>query len=377
MQQTGTRFIYLTIVALVVLTLGLVPAIGAQATFTVVAQGLNNPRGITFGYDGALYVAEAGKGGAGPCGAGPVGDLCFGNTGSISRIDVQRGIQERILTGLPSLAAPNGMAAFGAHDIGFLSRTNGYVVMGLGGDPTKRTATFGPGAARLGTMLTGAPGRGWKNYSDLGAYEARANPDRGLIDTDPYSVLVLPGRTVVADAGANAVVQVDSSGAQSTLAVFPDRMVDAPPFLGMPPGAQIPMQAVPTTVVMGPDGALYVGQLTGFPFPVGGANVYKVPANGGTPTVYASGFSSIIDIAFGRDGSLYVLEIAKNGLLAAEQGGDFSGGLFRVAPNGTKTEILVTGLMAPGGLVIAPDGSIYITNKAVLPDTGEVLRISP
>lgn len=63
-------------------------------------------------------------------------------------------------------------------------------------------------------------------------------------------------------------------------------------------------------------GDYYVGQLTGFPFTVGAANVYRVPKEGGTPEVVASGFTHIVDLAFGPDGSLYVLEIARNGLLA-------------------------------------------------------------
>src|SRR5215208_1929621 len=44
-------------------------ATGATAAggLRVVASGLDNPRGIAFGQDGALYVAEAGAGGAGPC----------------------------------------------------------------------------------------------------------------------------------------------------------------------------------------------------------------------------------------------------------------------------------------------------------------------
>src|SRR5687767_3360487 len=87
-----------------------------------------------------------------------------------------------------------------------------------------------------------------------------------------------------------------------------------------------------------------VGQLTGFPFPVGGANVYRVPAGGGTPQVHASGFTAIIDILFGPDGSLYVLQIAANGLLGAFSSGDWTGALIQVMPDGTRTEIAGGGM---------------------------------
>ena len=43
---------------------------------TVVMQGLDNPRGLAFGPEGALYVAEAGRGGDGPCGT--YGHWCDG-----------------------------------------------------------------------------------------------------------------------------------------------------------------------------------------------------------------------------------------------------------------------------------------------------------
>jgi glucose/arabinose dehydrogenase len=54
---------------------------GGSGRLKVVAKGLDNPRGIGIGPDGALYVAESGSGGAGPCVAGPEGaDVCFGRT---------------------------------------------------------------------------------------------------------------------------------------------------------------------------------------------------------------------------------------------------------------------------------------------------------
>jgi len=130
-------------------------------------------------------------------------------------------------------------------------------------------------------------------------------------------------------------------------------------------------------VAVGPDGSYYVGQLTGFPFPVGGANVYRVPEQGGAPDVYAEGFTAIIDVAFGPDGSLYVLEIAKNGLLAAFIDGDWTGALIRVAPDGTRTEIGAGTLFAPGGVAVGTDGAIYVTNNSIFSGTGEVVRIAP
>jgi glucose/arabinose dehydrogenase len=52
--------------AVVTLAVALTGAGGAgAATTSVVMSGLDNPRGLTFGPQGALYVAEAGRGGAG------------------------------------------------------------------------------------------------------------------------------------------------------------------------------------------------------------------------------------------------------------------------------------------------------------------------
>jgi glucose/arabinose dehydrogenase len=87
-------------------------ASGGGGGLKVVAQGLDNPRGIGFGPDGALYVAESGSGGAGPCVAGPEGaEVCFGRSGAVTRITKRS--QHRVLTGLSSVAEEGGVAATG------------------------------------------------------------------------------------------------------------------------------------------------------------------------------------------------------------------------------------------------------------------------
>jgi hypothetical protein len=130
------------------------------------------------------------------------------------------------------------------------------------------------------------------------------------------------------------------------------------------------MNAVPTTVVRGPGGDLFVGELTGFPFPLGGARVYRVE-KGEDPEVYAEGFTNIIDIAFGRHGTLYVLEIAHNSLLAPVP----EGAVIKVDPNGDR-EIIADGLFFPEGLALGKSDELYVTNCGVCFDDGEVLRIT-
>jgi hypothetical protein len=106
------------------------------------------------------------------------------------------------------------------------------------------------------------------------------------------------------------------------------------------------MQAVPTSVVKGPDGAYHVGQLTGFPFPPGGANVFRV-VPGQAPTVYAGGFTDIIDIAFDKKGRLYVLEISSEGLLNVPEDQLPTGRLVRVDKDGSQKVLASEGLAAP------------------------------
>jgi hypothetical protein len=337
----------------------------------VIATGLNNPRGIAIAPDGDLYVAEAGTGGSGPCiPTSDGGTPCFGTTGSITHINLRPGAQVRVTTGLPSLAGPGGNSALGPAGISFQGQGNGFFTIGLGANPAQRSVLGAAGAA-MAHEARMQPNGNWNTAADLGTFELANNPAGGPIDTDPFGILALPGKQIVADAGGNDLLEISANGNIRTLAVFPNQLATAPPFLGLPPGSKIPSEPVPTTVVLGQDGAYYVGQLTGFPFQPGSANIYRVPAQGGTPTVALTGFTNIISIAFGPDGSLYVLEISKNGLLS----GDPHGALIKVQTNGARTELAAGQLFMPGGMVISSDGTIYVTNWSVLAGGGQVLRI--
>ncbi len=138
------------------------------------------------------------------------------------------------------------------------------------------------------------------------------------------------------------------------------------------------MQTVPTGVVKGPDGALYMSQLTGFPFPFGGASVFRVNPRTGRVSRYATGFTNIIDLDFGRDGTLYVLEIDSDSLLPPIGPSD-DGGLWTVPEGGgtpAKVEMDAGTLINPGGIDVDRKGTLFVTNKATQPGTGEVLRMT-
>ena len=353
------RFAVTSVIALAAATV-----VFAVATppFQVVMSGLDNPRGLAWGPEGALYVAEAGHGGTQPCfpSAATGGPQFAGFTGGVSRL--WHGVQERIVSDLPSIAPPGGVAALGPHNVAMLGRGNARVTIGLGTDPANR-AICGEVGPQLGWIARVLPSGHWRLETDLAAYEAANNPDHGLPDSNPYSLLAEPASQVATDAGGNDLLRIRANGAISTIATFPSRAQGRY------------TDSVPTAVAVGPDGAYYVGELTGAPFTPGQANVWRV-VPGEAPTVFASGFTHIIDITFGSDGSLYVLEFSNPIMFASP------GDLWRVAPGGART-LVATGFVAPGSVTIGGDGAFYVSNCSIFPSTtpspcgtgGQVVRI--
>ena len=233
-----------------------------------------------------------------------------------------------------------------------------------GPEPGRQPVREGPAARHTADARSRSPTSGTSSAASTRTPLSR-NP---AIDSNPVDIIRDGLRFAVADAGGNAVDTFDLFGRVRNLTVFENRNVPNPFNPQAPP---IPMQAVPTSIEEGPDGHYYVGQLTGFPFPVGGANVYRVNPYTGRQTVFASGFTNIMDLAFGRDGTLYVLEIDHDGLLTPAS----DGAIFAVNRKGTRRIELPAGVLPyPGGITVGKDG-LYVSINSRSPGGGQVMRI--
>jgi hypothetical protein len=341
----------------------------------VIAKKLDNPRHVAVAKDGGVWVAESGTGAvsSNSCFDSAEGPACTGASGAITRIDHWG--KRRVVTGLASFAGPSGDSAIGPHGV-FADGNDIYFTNGGPTGPLRppsedvvlRFPTLEseePVSRLYGTLRKVVRhGDRHREIADLWSFENEVNPDavkgNPLVDSNPVDVYADRGRFFVADAGGNSVLRVGRFGGISPVAIFPNITM---PFPFPPPPVTVDMQALPTGVVKGPDGALYVSQLTGFPFPVGGAKVFRIDPWSGKPTEYAKGFTNIIDLDFGRDGTLYVLEIDHDGLL----GPGTDGALYSVSWRGKHKKQLALPartLTHPGGVAAGKRGDLYVTNRS-------------
>lgn len=363
----------------------LIAPAGAQETdrVTTLADGLNAPRGVHVTDDSTVYVAESGTGAddEGDCFTEGEGEeqveICIGDTATVTQV-APDGTTDHAVTGLASIAF--GQESTGASDVTVAPDGTMYVSVGLGESAETRDAIAEdfPVAAQFGTIQRVEEDGSLTTFADVAAFEAENDPDGQSDleegnDSNPNAVLATDDSVYVADAGGNSILRIDrETGEIFVAAVLENRDVPPPTEFG---DEEIPMQAVPTSLTTDPDGELVFGQLTGFPFPVGGANVYTL-GESETPEVVAEGFTATMGVGY-RDGELFAVEFAHNGLLAAFGTGDLTGALVRVRSDGTRIALLRDVLQVPGGMDVGPDGMIYISNGSIFPAGGSLLRFDP
>ena len=292
-------------------------------------EGLASPRGLTVLDDGRLLIAEVGG-------------------GRLLILDRQNRLAV-LHEGLPRLkdgpeGAPAGVSA--AVQMGGITY---YVVGEDRAKEFREVYALAPGAHPVG--LTG--------QDPLGL--APLNPI-----TNPYDLLPAPSSgLLVSDAGANAVWRVTLAGE-----IHPYARLDPQTHATADGSAQV--EAVPTGIALGPDGAAYVATLTGFPFPTGGARVLRLQddngdgdaLNLGETTVYADGFTAATDVAFEADGAMLVTEYSGDMRSLAEVGFKeshlFPGRLVRWRDG--VMSVVADGLVSPTAVAVAR-GRIYVSEE--------------
>jgi hypothetical protein len=335
-------------------------------------SGLNGPRGLKFGPDGKLYVAEAGTGGtnstAGECTQviGPVGPYTGGNTSRISSIN-SAGTRTTVASGFPSTVDAMGDLS-GVADLAFIDGTLYALEGGAGcshGDAL-------PNGLYSVNIKTGS----WKLVANLSRFIQThmvkyPNPPDFEPDGTFYSMVESHNRLYAVEPNHGQIVSIGMDGSLASA-------LDVSASEG---------HIVPTAITAR-DGQFYLGNLNLFPIAPNFARILTLgheecshdsaPGFGDTGPLRSlhilsskAGFTTVVGTAFGPDGLLYVLELSD----AAGYPTPGDGKVVRVKADG-DIEDVATGLVVPTAMTFGPDGKLYVSNfGAAPPGTGQIVRI--
>jgi hypothetical protein len=346
------------------------------ASFTVYGQGLNAPRGLAFGPDGYLYVAEAGTGGSNTTDPKtclqvpvPVGPYSGGSNGRISKISPSHTVTT-VASGFPSAQDALG-DLIGVADVKFVDGTL-YALLAAGG-----CEHGNPGASSGVAKVDRNTGK-WTLIADVSAF-LKTHPakftaaDDFETDGTLYSMIVVDGELVAVEPNHGQVLSINRhSGAIK-------QVIDISAFEG---------HIVPTSIAERND-TFYVGNLNLFPIDPDWARVLTISKgdfdddfglapgfgqrHGYRVTGSKAGFTTVVGVAFGPDGLLYALELSDGPGFPALGAGK----VVRVKRSG-DIEDVITGLNVPTGMTFGPDGRLYISDFGAAPapifGAGRVLR---
>jgi hypothetical protein len=351
------------------------PAI--EPTPFTLATKLEGPRGLRFGPDGYLYVAEAGTGGTnstkGQCtqvpGAPGPGPYTGGLTARISKISPS-GKVTTVASGFPSTISAGGV--IGVADVVFLDDELYAVVAGGG-------CSHGNPKNPSGIAKVNVESGHWHLIADIGfwlkSHPAKyESPDDFEPDGTLYSVIAHDGRLLTVEPNHGQVISVTKDGQIK-------QVIDISASEG---------HIVPTSIAAR-DRSLFVGNLNLFPIDPQWARILTIsksdeddfdnsppglqPARGHRIVSSKAGFTTVVAVDFGPDGLLYVLELSDDAGLPTPGFGK----VVRVKRSG-EIEDVVTGLSVPTGMTFGPDGRLYVSNfGAARAGAGQILRfdISP
>ncbi|NYF89287.1 ScyD/ScyE family protein [Tunturiibacter empetritectus] len=352
------------------------PAVQAQlpvdaSKATAWVSGLEGPRGLAFGPDGELYIAEAGTGGSnstvGVCAqpAAPIGPYKGGTTARISKVD-SHGTRSTLATGLPSALDGTG-AVEGVADVAFLDGKL-YAVLAGGG-----CAHANPDLPNGIVKVDYRSGK-WSYVTDLTAFYQEHPAAYVASDFDtagvPYAMIAHNDKLFVVEANHGVITATTPEGATH-------QVLDTSLAYG---------HVVPTSIASNGFN-LYVGSLGVFPISPTAASIVTLskelffidttpgletkPSELGKFRIANSraGFTTIVSLKFGHDGLLYALE------LSDAPGGPAPGNgkVVRLDADGKIVDV-VTGLNVPTGMAFGPDHDLYISNWGA-GGPGAILRI--